>query len=96
MIIDWIRTNTNGIGTTINLFMAMLLGFGWLRTAGGEPWTDAQVGLVMGFVMSVLGLITQKTTVAATKVQERKQEAFNQGVVEGVRQMSSGPGDGRV
>ena len=90
MIIDWIRTNTNGIGTTINLFMAMLLGFGWLRTAGGEPWTDAQVGLVLGFVMSVLGLITQKTTVAATKVRDRELQAHAKGVIEGVQQAESG------
>ena len=81
--IDWIRTNTNGIGTTVQLFMSMLLGFGWLRTATGEPWTDAQMGLVLGFVSGVLGLITQKTTVAAIKVQERVAEAKEKGRAQG-------------
>jgi hypothetical protein len=84
-IVDWIRTNTNGIGTTIQLGMSMLLGFGWLRTAGGDPWSDAQMGLVLGFVSGVLGLITQKTTVASIKVDERVKEAKVKGLEQGVK-----------
>jgi hypothetical protein len=92
---DWLRNNTQGITEAARQVLYMLLGFEVLRNTRGEPWSDAQLGLVMAALSSLLTLIAAKTTVSAHKVEARKNEAFDKGVVEGVRQMSSGTGDGR-
>lgn len=93
--IGWIRDNTQGITEAARQVIYMLLGFEVLRNAQGQPWTDAQVGLVMASLSAILSLIAAKTTVSASKVSRRVGEAHAAGVEAGVAQASSNTGSGR-
>jgi hypothetical protein len=88
--VDWLRNNTQGVTEAARQVLYMLLGFEVLRNTRGEPWTDAQVGIVMAALSSILTLIAAKTNVAAPKVQARMEEARAKGVIEGVQQAESG------
>jgi hypothetical protein len=82
----WIRSNTQGITEAARQVLYMLLGFEVLRNMKGEPWTDAQTGLVLAALSGILALIAAKTNVSAPKVEERIKEAHAKGVVVGSNQ----------
>lgn len=86
-MIDWVRHNTQGVTEAIRQVLYMLLGFGVLKNATGEPWTDAQTALVLSALSAVLGLVAAKTNVAAPKVQQRIDDARAEGI-----RMGTGPG----
>ena len=89
-MVDWIRANTQGITEAARQVLYLLLGFEVLKNQRGETWTDAQTGLVLAAMSAVLSLIAAKTNVSAIRVEERKREAFDKGVTEGVKQAESG------
>jgi hypothetical protein len=95
-MIDWIRTNVQGITEAARQVVYLLLGFEILTNQRGEPWTDAQTGLVLAAISAILSLIAAKSSVAAIKVDERmleaKQKGFDAGHAEGVRVTASGNG----
>lgn len=91
-MIGWIQNNTQGITEAARQVMYMLLGFEVLRNTRGEPWTDAQVGLSLAALSSILTLIAAKTNVSAHKVDSRVKEAHAQGMAIGVASTGSGMG----
>lgn len=94
--LDWLRNSTHGITEALRQCLLWAIGLGLItHDFRGREWTDVHTVLTISAASAVLSLIAAKTTVAANKVDERKREAFDKGVVEGVRQMSSGTGDGR-
>ena len=101
-MIDWIRTNSHGITEAVRQVIYLGLGFEFLKNQKGEPWTDAQTGLVLAALSGILSLIASKTTVAAIKVDQRVAEARAKGLAVGTaveearaEGLASGTGDGR-
>lgn len=82
-MLEWIQTHSSSVIEAFRQGLYMLLGFGILRNLQGEPWTDAQVGLVLAFASAIGALITAKTTVSASKVQRRVETARREGFAEG-------------
>jgi hypothetical protein len=82
-MVEWIRHNTQGITEAARQVLYLLLGFEVLRNQRGEPWTDAQTGLVLAALSALLTLIAAKTNVAAPKVEARVVEARAKGRAEG-------------
>jgi hypothetical protein len=93
---DWIRTNAHGITEAVRQVIYMLLGFEVLKNQRGEPWTDAQTGLVLAATSAILSLIASKSTVAAYKVDQRVTEARTKGYAEGIRVSESGMSDDAI
>lgn len=91
-MLDWIRSNTHGITEAARQVIYLLLGFEILTNQRGEPWTDAQTGLVLASLSAILTLIASKSTVAAHKVDQRVAEARGKGYAEGVRVTESNAG----
>lgn len=90
--LDWMRTQTHGITETARQLLYVLLAFDLLRNQRGEPWSDAQVAIVLSALSAILSLVTAKSTVAASKVQTRVDEARSKGYAEGVRATGTGSG----
>lgn len=95
-IYDWLRERVHETTETIRQLLLWAIGLGLItHDFQGREWTDVHTVLTISAASAVLALIASKSTVSAHKVEVRKQEAFDKGVVEGVRQMSSGTGDAR-
>lgn len=82
-MVDWIRNNSHGITEAVRQVIYMLLGFEVLKNQRGEPWTDAQTGLVLAATSAILSMVAAKTTVAAIKVDQRVAEAKAKGLAQG-------------
>jgi hypothetical protein len=78
-MLEWIRSNTQGITEAIRQVLYWMMGFELLRNLQGEPWTDVQLALTLSMVSGLLALVTSKTTVAAHKVDARVAEAKEKG-----------------
>ena len=89
-MLDWIRNNSHGITEAVRQVIYMLLGFEILKNQRGEPWTDAQTGLVLAATSAILSIIASKSTVSAVKVDQRVTEARSKGYAEAVRTMENG------
>lgn len=71
-MIDFIRNNTAGIATAIRAVILCAVTF-------GLDWTPDQIAATMLAVESVLAAVVGKTTVSASKVQQRVEEAHAEG-----------------
>lgn len=92
MIVDWIRTHSHEITEAARQVLYMLLGFEFLVNQRGQPWTDSQIALVLSAISALMALVASKTTVAASKVDQRVAEGRAKGYAEGVRVTESGTG----
>lgn len=91
-MLDWIRTHTHEITEAARQLLYMFLGFEFLVNQRGEPWTDSQIALVLSAISALMALVASKTTVAASKVDQRVAEGRAKGYAEGVRVTESGHG----
>lgn len=95
-VLYWVRERVHETTETIRQVLLWAIGLGVItHDFQGREWTDVHTVLTISASSAILSLIASKSTVSAVKMEQRKIEAFDKGVVEGVRQMSSGTGDGR-
>lgn len=102
---EWIRTHTHEITEAGRQLVLWSIGLGLItHDFAGRAWTDVHTVLTVSAISAVLATIASKTTVAATKVDERVAEAKAKGIAQGTAvevaraegvASGTGTGDGR-